>query len=273
MTKLNVVKIYMYKYFCFIFLFSIQPALSQRVGFVSSEMIREKFPEAQGAEQRIQSNVDEWKRQLKDFDVNIANTELEIKQNRLIWTDTEKLKAESKLAQLKTEKKRYAEKHFEPGGEYDKFVQSIWAPIETKIYAAINEVAAEEKFDFVFDKSQQPVPYTNYKYDLTLKVLRKLGVDTEEMEAELKKKIDKDPRNLVKESKKRPSRRSRSRRSRSRTPQTDEKTKQEQELLEENSLIDKKENDETELPPNEDPGGRNRGEEEEEEEEGGEGKN
>ena len=62
---------------------------AQRVAFISSDLIREKFPEAKRAEQRIQSNVDQWKRELENFQIKMDNIELEIKQNKLIWTDQE----------------------------------------------------------------------------------------------------------------------------------------------------------------------------------------
>lgn len=121
---------------------------------------------------------------------------------------------------LEKEKNEFARTTFETGGKYDKLVRNIWKPIEEKIFAAVASVAAEQGFDFVFDKSKQPVPYTNYKYDLTLKVLKKLGVDVKQLEADLNKKIESDPRNQMKESEE-IKRRSRGRRGRGRRSRRD----------------------------------------------------
>lgn len=126
--------------------------------------------------------------------------EIELKKNRLIWTEKELLDHQGKLAMVENEKIAFAKSTFESNGKYDQLVRSIWKPIEDKIFAAVAAVAAQEGFDFVFDKSKQPVPYTNYKYDLTLKVLKKLGVDVKQLEEDLKKKINADPRNQQKES-------------------------------------------------------------------------
>jgi outer membrane protein len=199
----------------------------QRIGFIASDVIREKFPEAQLAEQRLQSNVEEWKRQIEQYQIKIHNLELKIKRNRLIWTDSERMQREEELKNLKTKKTTYAQEQFEPGGEYDKMVKTIWEPIELKIFAAVRSIAAENSYDFVIDKSLQPVPYTNYKYDLTVKVLKRLGVDTAQLEAELKKKIEADPRNKVKESKQRQSKRRRSRRVRSASEKEEMEQKEE----------------------------------------------
>ena len=174
---------------------NISVLFSQKVAFISSEEVRQRFPEAKQAQQRIQSYVEEWKRELEIMKVNLENIELEIKKNRLIWTDEERRTKENEQIALKKKRSNYASSHFEPGGEYDKTVLAIWKPIENKIFAATSAVAAEQGFDYVFDKSKMPIPYTNYKFDLTIKVLKKLGVDVEQLEKDLQKKIEEDPRN------------------------------------------------------------------------------
>lgn len=173
-------------------------AFSQRVAFIASDVIRDKFPEAKQGEQRIRSVVEEWKRELEDMDQRIENLKFEINKNRLIWTDEEKRQKDKELEDLTIQKLTFSRKKFEPGGEYDMIVKTIMQPIEDKIYAAVQKVAAENGFDIIWDKSSNPLAYVNYKYDLTLKVLRELGVDVSQMEKELQEKISKDPRNQTK---------------------------------------------------------------------------
>ncbi len=186
-----------YKILLILCLFAMaSPSLySQRVGFFNSETIRQKFQEAEQAEQRIQTIVDEWKREIKAMQEQINKLEYEIKKNRLIWSDEERQKNETDLEKMVSKKSDYATDKFQPGGEFDKTVKQIQVPVEAKIYAAVQKVSAEEGFDIVLDQSVQPLAYANFKYDLTVKVLKELGVDVKKMEDELKEKIDKDPRN------------------------------------------------------------------------------
>jgi outer membrane protein len=179
---------------------------SQKVAFIASDVIRENFTEAKQSDQRIKTIVDEWKRELETIEKNIEILETEIKKNRLVWTDEEKQEKEKELENLKKERMTFARNKFESNGEYDKVVKDILKPIEEKIYAAVQEVAYEEGFDIIFDKSVQPLPYTNFKFDLTVKVLRKLGVDVDALEKEQQDKINKDPRNQQKPSKEPPKR-------------------------------------------------------------------
>jgi len=109
--------------------------------------------------------VDEWKRELEDLEKQIDKQENDIKQNRLIWSDEERSRKTTDLENLKTQKLEYARKKFETGGEYDITVKLIMTPIEDKIYAAIQEVASDEGYDFIWDKNTNPLPYSNYKYD------------------------------------------------------------------------------------------------------------
>lgn len=185
----------------FAFIFTLVGTLNlfpQRVGFIASDVIRDKFPEAKQAEQRVRSVVEDWKRDIEDMEKRIENLKFEINKNRLIWTEEEKKQKEKELEDLNTQLLVFSRKKFEPGGEYDLIVKTIMQPIEEKIYAAVQKVAAENGFDIIWDKSTSPLAYVNYKYDLTLKVLRELGVDVSQMEKELQEKIAKDPRNQIK---------------------------------------------------------------------------
>ena len=171
--------------------------LSQKTGFINSQMIREKLPDAKLAEQRCQTMVDEWKRELKSMEDKEESLQFEIKKNRLIWSDAEKQKADKDLKDLQSKRLIYANEKFSPSFEceYDKIVKEIMKPVEEKIFAAVQEVAAKEKYDIIHDQSIQPLAYVNFKYDITLKVLKLLGVDVSTEEAEQQKKIDADARN------------------------------------------------------------------------------
>lgn len=223
-------------------IFFVSPLLSQKVGFISSETIRQNFAEAKAAEQRVQTIVDEWKRELTAMKKQIDDLEFEIKKNRLIWSDNERSAKEKELQELIAKREKYAKDKFEPGGEYDIIVREVMKPIEQKIYAAIQDVAAAEKFDIIWDQSTQPLTYVNFKYDITIKVLRRLGVDVSKLEQELEQKIKNDPRN--KQAEEQPTDRTRRR---SRSTQTTEPAKPQEKQPQENLTPEEKNKEEREI--------------------------
>lgn len=220
-----------YIYILILVVFGSNLLYSQRVAFINSQTIREKLPEGQQAEQRVQSMYDEWKRELDGMQMKIENLEFDIKKNRLVWTESETNAKENELINLKKQREENARQIFEPNGKYEQAVKAISTPVEEKIYAAVQQVASDKGFDIIIDQSIQPLPYVNYKFDLTLQVLKVLGVNVAELEKELQDKIDKDPRNVQTESKT-PRRRSRT----SRNEQTIEEERQ----FEQNTPIEEK---------------------------------
>ncbi len=198
--------------FCCI-IFSNNDLFSQKVGFISTDQIRESLPEAKSADQRIQTIIDEWKREERELDQQIEAKEFEIQKNRLIWTENERIQNNNELRDLKNLRMNFSKEKYSVNGEYEQIVYAIQKPVEEKIFAAVQKVAAELNIDIIWDKSTQPLIYTNFKYDITVKVLKELGVNTSELEAELNKKIEMDPRNSPdNQSKETPTRRTRQRR-------------------------------------------------------------
>ena len=178
-----------------VMLFMMQPMFSQKIGYVSSQAIREKFPEAKQAEQRLQTMVDNWKRELDDQQKVISELDLEIKKNRLVWTEVEKAEKIATFERKKKEREEYATRKLGPNGEYDAAIALVFRGVEEKIYAAIQEVSLSDNYDIVWDKATQPLVFINPKYDLTVKVLKKLGINVDDMEKQQQEAIDKDPRN------------------------------------------------------------------------------
>lgn len=168
---------------------------AQKIGYVSTEAIRSKFEPNKTAEGRLDAAVAEWKAELSTKQKNIDELELEFKKNRLIWTDQERQQQEKELDEKRRERDSYAREKFEPNGAHDKLAEELFGAIWNKIYVAVQRVAAAEGYDMVWDKTTQPLVYVNPKYDITVKVMKELGIDSEDMEKKQKEAIDSDPRN------------------------------------------------------------------------------
>ncbi len=171
------------------------PCWSQKVGYIASQAVRDRWQDMIQATQRIQSMVDDWKRELTQMQQQIDDLEVEIKKNRLIWSAEERSAKEAELQKKKATREDFAHKKFDPSGEYETQTYSIMKPIEEKLFLATQDVAASEGYDIVLDKSTQPIPYANPKFDITVKVMKKLNIPAEDLEEKQKKAIEDDPKN------------------------------------------------------------------------------
>ncbi len=160
-----------------------------KVGYVATQVIRERFPEAQQAEQRIKTMTEEWKKELEDKQRLIAQSEDEIRKNRLIWSDEERRKKEAEKERLKTELEQFSADKFGPGGDFDKIVRDMYKPIEEKIAAAVEAVSRAEGYDIIWDKSTHPLVYVNPRYDITIKVMERLEIPVEDLKAQYEEKL------------------------------------------------------------------------------------
>jgi outer membrane protein len=174
---------------------SVATVTAQKIGYVSTSAIRERFPENKAAEQKLQTLVEEWKAEIQQKQKDVEELELEMKKNRLIWSDAERQQHDRELEQRRKERDKLARDRFEPGGDYDKQAKGMFGIVNDKIYAAVQKVAANDGYDIVWDKSTDPLVYVNPKFDLTVKVMQALGIDAEDLDRKQKEAIENDPRN------------------------------------------------------------------------------
>lgn len=174
---------------------AIGTASAQKIGYVSTDAIRKNYESNKQAEERLNAQVEEWKTELAQRQRDIDELELEIRKNRLIWSDQERQAKEKEIEEKRRERDQFARMKFEPGGEHDQQAEKLFAAIWNKIYASIQKVAASDGYDIVWDKSVQPLVYVNAKYDITVKVMKELGIDADDLERKQKDVVDSDPRN------------------------------------------------------------------------------
>jgi Skp family chaperone for outer membrane proteins len=124
------------RFLYFLIIIALMPVsgvFAQKVAYVSSDLIREKIPEAKQAQQRIQSMVEDWKRELIHMQKGINELCSEIDNSKYIWSEKHKANNDSALGNLIKNRKEFAKSKFEPGGEYDRMTKKIMKPVEEKI--------------------------------------------------------------------------------------------------------------------------------------------
>lgn len=158
---------------------SVATAQNTRIAYVASEAIMSRLPEAQNARAKLAETQASWLREIQRQEGEIASVRREISTNRLLWNQQEKQDAAARLADLESKLAAYRASKFGPKGEYEKLQQDVMSPIVEKVAKAIEEEARAGKYDYVLDKSNRGagILFANPNNDLTMGVLRRLGVD------------------------------------------------------------------------------------------------
>lgn len=148
-----------------------------KIGFVDSKTIMERLPEAQDAQKQLDGYVTEWQGEITKRQNEWQRKYEEYDKKKLIWSDQSRAQAERELVQLEKRVTDYRNQKFGPNGEMFQKQNELLKPVQDRIFKAIQDVAMEENYDYVFDKSGDILLlYSNEKYDLTAKVLQKLRV-------------------------------------------------------------------------------------------------
>ncbi len=151
-------------------------AQTQKIGYVNSQVILNQLPEAIKAQGDLDALTNAWSSHLDSMTTNYQKALADYQQKAGTMTDKAKLSAQQTLVSQEQAIIDYRKAKFAQGtGEIYKKQDSIFTPVKNKIYAAIKEVAKEEKMKFVFDKAGDVVLlYADPEYDITYKVLDRL---------------------------------------------------------------------------------------------------
>ena len=135
----------------------------------------DKLPEAQDAQRQIDNFVADWQAELAKMQNAWQRKYEEYDKKKLILTDQLRAQSEKELQELEKKIAEYRNKKFGKDGELFVKQNDLMKPVQNKIFKVIQDIAKEEDFDYVFDKSGDILlMYSNDKYDLTDKVYQRL---------------------------------------------------------------------------------------------------
>lgn len=146
-----------------------------KVGHINSEQIMQSLPEAQDAQRSLDNLVTQWESELQKMQAEWKRKFEEYDKKKLILTDQARADQEKELRDLEENVSEYRNRKFGQNGELFQKQNEVMKPIQNKIFKVLEDIAKEDSYDYVFDKSGEILLlYTNDKYDLTQKVLQRM---------------------------------------------------------------------------------------------------
>lgn len=151
-------------------------SFAQKYGYVYSEKIFKAMPEYDVAVKSIENYVEVSKKlsevkleQVKNMFQDFAKIESSLSSTARKERQAEIIAAEQEANKLSTDM-------FSENGTIAKKQQEIMKPIEDKVLAAVNALAAEGKYDMIFDLSASKITiYQSNSLDLTSQVISRMG--------------------------------------------------------------------------------------------------
>ena len=152
------------------------PTLGQlKIGYVDSDSIMDKFPDAQDARQKLDAMIQDWQTELSKLESNWKAKYDDYEKRKLIMSDQTRAETESELIRLEQQVADFRDKKFGTNGELFQKQDEVMKPVQNKVFSAIKDVAKDEDLDFIFDRSGDVMLlFAKDEYDVTALVLEKL---------------------------------------------------------------------------------------------------
>ncbi len=165
-------------------LFTLQPGSTtaqQRIGYIDSDYILNLVPEFATIQQNVNRQAEEWDAEIEDAQNQVDEMFREYQARELLYTNEERQRKREEIVQAEEEAERLRMRYFGPEGELFTLQDNLMSPLQEKLMRAVEAVAAEEGYDYIFDKSGEYLfLFARDQYDLSDRVLEEMGIDIEE---------------------------------------------------------------------------------------------
>lgn len=146
-----------------------------RIGYIDTEYILQNIPEYQQATSQLEQKVQQWKAEIEQRLNAVDQKKKQLENESVLLT---KELYEERLEDIQYEEAEildYQQKRFGPSGDLMIQKQQLMQPIQDQIFAAVQEIAANKRYDFIFDKSADVVMlYSAERFDISDLIIRSI---------------------------------------------------------------------------------------------------
>ncbi len=149
---------------------------AQKFAYVDTDYILNKIPEFQQSQDILDNLSADWQKEIEEKYIAVEQMYRAYQQEQVLLTDEMKTKREEAIITKENNAKKLQQKYFGPEGELSLKRKELIKPIQDKIYNAIKKLAANNKYQVIFDSSSDLIMlYKNENLDKSDKVLELMG--------------------------------------------------------------------------------------------------
>ena len=126
---------------------------AQKFAYVDTDYILNKIPDFKQAQDKLDALSTDWQKEIENKYSDVEKMYRAYQQEQVLLTADMKEKREGAIIKKETDAKNLQQKYFGPEGSLYIKRQELIKPIQDKIYDAIQQLAADNKYAIVFDSS------------------------------------------------------------------------------------------------------------------------
>ena len=149
---------------------------AQKFAYVDTDYILTKVPEFVQAEEKINEFSKQWQSEIEAAYQDVEQMYRTYQSEQVLLTAEMKIKREESIIEKEKSVQTLQQKYFGTQGELYKKRQDLIKPIQDRIFDAVQQLAATNKYSIIFDASSDLIMlYSNPDLDKSDKVLELMG--------------------------------------------------------------------------------------------------
>jgi outer membrane protein len=144
-----------------------------KFGHINSSEIVQALPETDSAQATLKAYGEELQKNVQIMQTELQNKYMEYQNGQAGWSDLIK---STKYREIQDRQARVSEFGEQAEVDYKEKTQALLMPITEKVKKAIEDVAKEGKYSYVFDTSTGAFLYAIESEDIAPLVKKKLGI-------------------------------------------------------------------------------------------------
>ena len=149
---------------------------AQKFAYIDSEYVLLHMPEYASAQTELNNFAIQWQSDIESKLEAADRLEVAYRAERVLLTAEMRVKREDEISKKRAEAKEMQKQKFGVDGELFQKRQELIEPIQQQIFESLKDIASGSGYMVIFDKSNQSnMLYTNPKYDISERLIKKLG--------------------------------------------------------------------------------------------------
>ena len=172
----------MKKRIIFIILFVCTTALQAqvvrglRIGYIDMEYILQNVPDYTEAKNQLEQKAQKWKQEISTKINDINKLKESLKTEQVLLTKELIEEREEEIAFQEKELMDYQQQRFGPNGDLMVQKAVLVKPIQDQVFTAVQDIATQKRYDFIFDKSSDlTMIFAAKQFDISDQIIRQLS--------------------------------------------------------------------------------------------------
>ena len=159
-------------------------AAEVKLGFIDSEVIRDRLPEFKNVERQLQRLQQQYEKEAVERQSKLFKLQEDFRKQELLMSESRKAEMQAQFDESVRRLQEFTQEKLGPNGELFRKNIELSSPILERVNAAIEAIAKEDGYDFIFDVAiSGAIVYADpERYNVTEKLIEHLEKEREEQE-------------------------------------------------------------------------------------------